>query len=129
MARKKMNIGDLIKSDMSRRVIGEEPQPTEKEELFSVELAKEKKPSESKPPATKSTTPVEKPPTLANPVVPALPKPTVPKANTDLMAIISEQAQSAGLIDVNDLRNFYDFLQSQALRYIRGFDAGRRFHG
>ena len=117
MAKKKTAIGDLIKSDMSRRTIGEET------ELFSGEP--DKKPSEKKPP-------VAPPPAVATPV-PAAPvtarATAVPRGIADLTAAIAERANSAGLTDEADLRTFYDFLQNQALRYIRGFDAGRRFRG
>jgi hypothetical protein len=108
MAKKKASIGDLIKSDMSRRVIGEEPP------------ALKVKPVPVAAPATA--------PAATNAARSAT-EPAVPKGSADLVTFIAAQTKSFGLTDETDLRNFYDFLQGQALRYIRGFDAGRRFHG
>jgi len=129
MARKKTAIGELIKSDMSRRTIGEE------HEIITEPAASPtaSKPStagkplaESKPAAAHKETPKAAPPAPegsaskgcgSSPAAPAF------------MAAIAAQAQSAGLTDESDLGNLYAFLQSQALRYIKGFDAARRFHG
>ena len=114
MAKKKAAIGDLIKSDMSRRSIGEEPAASKETGLF-LDEEPVKKPSEKKP-AAPSTAAVHG--THA-----------VSEGGTAFMAFIAEQAKAAELTDKTDLVNFYDFLQSQAMRYIRGFNAGRRFHG
>jgi len=102
MAKKKASIGDLIKSDMSRRAIGEEPKIAEKA-------------SEVPPPENKTKTPAS--------------RPAIPKGSADLMIFIMGEAKSAGLTEENDLCTFYAFLPSQSMRYIKGFDAGRRFHG
>ena len=48
---------------------------------------------------------------------------------TGLMTDIAALAQSAGLTGESDLCNLYAFLHNQAIRYIKGFDAARRFHG
>lgn len=107
MAKKKAAIGDLIKSDMSRRIIGEE-----------VEMAAE------------TVMPAETPPEVMVPPsgdsVPALP---VTGGTASLDCFIAALAQSAGITGESDLRNLHGFLQDQAMRYIRGFNAGRRFHG
>ena len=117
MAKKKAAIGDLIKSDMSRRAIGEESENTE-EELFSAK-APEKKLPEKKPPAA--------------PAVAATPAPagasSVSGGFAGFAAFIDAKTSSVGLAEEADMRTFYAFLQDQAMRYIRGFDAGRRFHG
>ena len=115
MAKKKAAIGDLIKSDMSRRAIGEEPKTVTKPKPLPGEP---KKTTEKKPAAVKAETPVA----TAAPV-------TIPVGDAGFAAFISTQTQSVGLTNETDLLRFYDFLQGQALRYIRGFDAGRRFHG
>ena len=116
MAKKKTAIGDLIKSDMSRRSIGEEPKIIKKAKTFPTE-APVKKPEEKKEPAAKPASP------LFADTAPVL------KGSAVFSAFINEQMKSVGLIDEAALNNFYKFLQSQAMRYIRGFDAGRRFHG
>ena len=113
MAKKRAAIGELIKSDMSRRTIGEE----------SI-IAEEAKPVSTGP----VKKPVEKEPTLP------FEKPVKPEQPSDSQAanfeaFIAAQIQSFGLTDEAVLQNFYEFLKSQAMRYIRGFDAGRRFHG
>ena len=102
MAKKKTAIGELIKSDMSRRSIGEEPVMTHSGELQALANAE---PSLFESPAN------------------------VHDESDVLAAFIAGQAKSAGLTDETDLRKFYDFLRGQAMRYIRGFGAGRRFHG
>ena len=120
MAKKKTAIGDLIKSDMSRRAIGDETKKTKEAELFSGP-APEKKPPEKKPPA-------EKPPVKADAAAPAE-VPAFPGGGAGFSAFIAAQTRSVGLTNEADLATFYAFLQDQAMRYIRGFDAGRRFHG
>jgi len=132
MAKKKAAIGDLIKSDMSRRAIKEGPKTTKEAELFSGE-GSVKKPSEKKPQAEKAAPPVSE--AVSIPVVvpasgaPVAPVAVAPEGSAGFMAFIAEQARPAGLTDEADLYNFYAFLQSQAMRYLRGIDAGRRFHG
>ncbi|MDR0448309.1 MAG: hypothetical protein LBH07_06535 [Treponema sp.] len=118
MAKKKANIGDLIKSDMSRRTIGEETETADTPPLWSED--------EKKPP----TAAAEKKPQAAKAAKPNIPDsvPTI-KGITGLADFIAKQAQSAGLTEVTDLQNYYDYLQNQALRYVRGFNAGRRFYG
>ena len=146
MSKKKASIGELIKSDMSRRVIGEEAKPPEKAELFPAEKTA-KKPPEIKPaavkepPAAKDHVAVNKPQAVKEPVEVKEPpaenkssavkepasRPT--KGSAGLMVFIDDQAKSFGLTEEADLCNYYDFLRNQAARYTRGFDAGRRFHG
>jgi hypothetical protein len=133
MAKKKLAIGDLIKGDMSRRAIGEAPKTGEKPAHAETEV---KKPSEKKPPVPKkieaAVNPppaVKKQPGAPEPGVTAQRQPEVPGGSAGLMAAIAVQASSVGLIEHDDLIVFYDFLERQAIRYIRGFDAGRRFHG
>jgi len=116
MAKKKTAIGDLIKSDMSRRSIGDEPIIIKKAEPFPTE-APVKKPEEKKESATKPALP------LFADTAPVL------KGSAGFSAFINEQIKSVGLTDEAALNNFYEFLQSQVIRYIRGYDAGRRFHG
>lgn len=132
MAKKKTAIGDLIKSDMSRRSIGEETEVFEKPELIQTaepvggerpdkNSAEEKpfnaRPPEDRPPAVKAASPL-----------PAAPRP-VAEGSAAFTEFIAGQARSAGLTGESDLRKFYDFMQGQATRYIRGFNAGRRFYG
>jgi len=112
MAKKKIAIGEMIKNDMSRRAIQKEPETAARVEVFSGEEPVKK------PPAAKA---------VSAPVDADVE--TVPGENAGLAAFFARQAQSAGLTDPADLRNYYDFLQSQAVRYTRGFDAGKRFHG
>jgi hypothetical protein len=108
--KKKAAIGDLIKSDMSRRAIGEEPKPVLAEGV----------------PA--SNVPAGNAPAGKAPVTSAA-RPVVSEGIAGFAAFIDGQARSVGLTDETDLATFYDFLQGQAARYFRGFDAGRRFHG
>jgi hypothetical protein len=108
MARKKAGIGDLIKSDMSRRNIGESP--------TSEEL---------------TTEPAYKAPEPAAPAQePAAKTGKRPKAagGALLLDYIAAEVESSELMDEAGRRNFYDFMLGQAARYIRGFKAGRRFH-
>ena len=116
MAKKKAAIGELIKSDMSRRVIRDAAE----EQSFD---------EDQKPPVKKSVAPP--PAAIPRPTTPASQPNTLSKSegSAGLTAFIADQAKSVGLTDESDLRTFYAFLQSQAIRYIRGFDAGRRFHG
>jgi hypothetical protein len=107
MAKKKAAIGDLIKSDMSRRAIGEEPKTVEKPKRIPAQNPTET-PAEKKQPAQQVT---------------AL------QGSAGLMAFIEKEAQSVGLTEDADLFILYDFIQGQTMRFIRGFDAGRRFHG
>jgi len=127
MAKKKTAIGDLIKSDMSRRSIsegtngeaqGDEPPNSETVYTKPVhDAGPDNGPAQKKPEA----------PSAALPLFPD--QDTLPEGSADLAAFLSREASSAGLTDEADLRKFYDFLQTQAMRYIRGFNAGRRFHG
>jgi len=139
MAKKKLAIGDLIKGDMSRRAIGEAPKIGEKARPEIKEKAKPahvespgKKPPAKKPSETKTQVPKEsvpRPPAAPEPGVKARQEPELTNESADLMAVIDGKARSVGLTSHEDLTVFYDFLESQAARYIRGFDAGRRFHG
>ena len=104
MAKKKTAIGDLIKNDMSRRAIGEESEPFEVEKPFEEDQPE-------KPVSAKENTD------------------SCCKAGVCFTDFIAKQAQAAGLTEEADLHNFYDFLSNQAMRYIRGFNAGRRFYG
>jgi hypothetical protein len=128
MAKKKAAISDLIKSDMSRRTIGEEPKTTKETELFLDERPV-KKPSEKKPVEAKTAPPAPKAAPVSEAVAASADKSAIPEESANLMAFIAEQAKSVELTDKTDLHNFYAFLQNQAMRYIRGIDAGRRFHG
>jgi hypothetical protein len=109
MSKKKTAIGDLIKSDMSRRTIGEGAKTAEKPKQV---------------PAQSTEKPAEKRPLAVQPAQAA-----APEGNADLMVFIEKEAQSIGLTEEADLIKLYDFLQGQTMRYIRGFDAGQRFHG
>ena len=123
MAKKKAAIGDLIKSDMSKRTIKEDPKTTEETRLFSSEES-------AKKPETEEITPPVSEAVYLPAVMPAfVAAPSAPDGSAELMALISEQTRSAGLTDKTDLYNFYAFMQDQAIRYIMGFDAGRRFRG
>ena len=107
---------------MSRRAIGEEPEVVVKPKPALVEELV-KKPPEEPVKKTSENTPVpvkETPPALKGASSPGI---------NNLLALITAQAQSAGLTDEPALGNFCDFMQGQAARYIRGFDAARRFHG
>jgi len=140
MAKKKAAIGDLIKSDMSRRSIGEEPAASKETGLF-LDEEPVKKPSEKKPAAPSTAAPAAAAPPAPKAAPESAPAPKAPptaaahgthaisEGGAAFMAFIAEQAKAAELTDKTDLVNFYDFLQSQAMRYIRGFNAGRRFHG
>ncbi|MCL2472269.1 MAG: hypothetical protein FWF26_01205 [Treponema sp.] len=112
MAKKKTTIGDLIKSDMSQRSIGEEPGTAAEANRLPAE-GNEKKPSGSDSESTLRR------------------KYTDGFSNGDaaFMSIITAEAKSAGIIDETDMHSFHDFMLSQAMRYIKGFNAGRRFHG
>jgi len=131
MAKKKTAIGDLIKSDMSRRVIGEGTSG-EGTEISEKAISVSTEPANADPvhnegPAKSSA---EKRPLAASAALPLFAdQDTLPKRSAGFAELIAGQARSAGLTDEADLRGFYDFLQSQAMRYIRGFNAGRRFHG
>ena len=138
MAKKKAAISELIKSDMTRRSIGEEPpegddawlgpelQPPAPPESAppcepSIETPAGETPHEQKAPAAPATDQVEPPAKAAG--LPSL------SAITGLLTAITAQAEAAGLSGEQDLLNFHDFLLAQTTRYIRGFNAGRRFHG
>ena len=133
MAKKKAAISELIKSDMTRRSIGEEPlqgddawlgpelQPPAQGGEDSGGTPSVETPHEQKSPSVPVTDQVNPPAKAA-----ALPSPA---AITGLLTAITAQAEAAGLTGEQDRRNFHDFLQAQAARYIRGFNAGRRFRG
>ena len=141
MAKKKSAIGDLIKGDMSRRAIVEAPKIEEKAEPAHAE-SPDKKPAAKKPLETKPQPPKEsvpRPPAAQAPViqpsaasepgVKARQQPEFTNESAGLMAVITGKARSVGLTSREDLMVFYNFLESQATRYLRGFDAGKRFHG
>jgi len=127
MAKKKTAIGDLIKSDMSRRSISEGTngeaqggEPPNSETVYTKLVHDE----------GSDAHPVEKKPETISAALPLFAdQDAIPDAGADLTAFLFREARSAGLTDEADLRKFYDFLQGQAARYIRGFNAGRRFHG
>lgn len=109
MANKKAAIGALIKSDMSRRVIGEELIPA------LVETQGEAPAEEAAPKRAAAEKPSRK--------IGADPE------SAALVEFLILQAEREGMINEEDRRNFYAFLRSQALRYLSGFSAGRRFRG
>ncbi|MCL2128296.1 MAG: hypothetical protein FWH38_08575 [Treponema sp.] len=115
MAKKKSAISDLIKSDMSRRAIGEETEILEEAE--PAPAVTPVKPSEEKPAPPKQS------------AAPKKERPAVLEGGGDLDAFILAQTQSVELTNEEDMSRFYDFLKCQITRYIRGYDAGRRFHG
>jgi hypothetical protein len=133
MAKKKAAISELIKTDMTRRSIGEEPaegdtawlgpelQPPAQSGAVSGGSPSNETPDEQKAPSAPAPDRVDPPAKAA-----ALPSPT---AISGLLKAITAQAEAAGLTGEQDLLNFHDFLLTQATRYIRGFNAGRRFHG
>jgi hypothetical protein len=140
MAKKRAGISDLIKSDMSRRAIGEETKTARNAKAVTAEKKPlEKKMTEKKaPPKIAMAETVAPGPAVEKPVVqkPAVQKTAIPApaakagdSGAAFLACIEEQARGVGLTDAADLHNLYAFLQGQAARYIRGFDAGRRFHG
>lgn len=143
MAKKKAAISELIKSDMSRRAIGEEPRTVEPE-AAEPNAVEEVKPSPPAPEAAGEVKPASTTPEAAEEVkqppaepekqppekkAPALKPTAVSNESAGFEAFIAGQAQAVGLTDEADLRNFYEHLKVQAMRYLRGFDAGRRFHG
>ena len=136
MAKKKAAISELIKSDMTRRSIGEEP-PEGDDAWLGPEL--QPPPLESALPCEPSIeTPAGETPHERAPAAPAMDQVDPPAkaaglpssaAITGLLTAITAQAEAAGLSGEQDLLNFHDFLLAQTTRYIRGFNAGRRFHG
>ena len=132
MAKKKISIGELIKGDMSRRSIGDSAtedaswdSPPEESSKHVEEAVEKAKPVPVKKSVAQTD---EKKPPVARTALPVAADAT-PNGNAEFEAFIRGQVVSVGLTGEADLRNFYSFLQSQAMRYIRGFDAGRRFHG
>jgi hypothetical protein len=141
MAHKKAVIGELIKSDMSRRNIGENAVPLE----FPDEPVQEERQA-AKPEPEKSAEGITekrasgqdatagKAPEKAQPASKPVPKPKLPPKIGEsgkiapLLDYIAEKVESGGTMDEQDQQNFYDFMLAQALRYMRGFDAGKRFH-
>jgi hypothetical protein len=125
MARKKAAIGELIKSDMSRRNIGENAVPLE----FADEPVREEQ-------ASGQSMAAEEKPEKARPVPEPAPKPAAKtgehkKASLESVSLfdyIAAEVESAGSMDEQERRNFYDFMLAQAARYVRGFNAGKRFH-
>ena len=126
MAKKKAVISDLIKSDMSRRAIGEEHTITEGSELFTG--GETVQPSENTP-REESTALASADKTAPAAAFPILQENQKSRESVAFMDFIAAHTQSVGLTSESDMRNFYAFLQGQAMRYLRGFDAGHRFHG
>ena len=112
-SKKKQAISDLIKSDMAQRTIGELSQtPEEVPNEIVVEKTMGRKPLAAKP------------------IVYSNDRETAFSAGiNNFINFATEKTESAGLKDEDDIQKFYDFLQNQTLRYIRGFDAARRFYG
>jgi hypothetical protein len=148
MARKKAAIGELIKSDMSRRNIGENAVSLE----FADEPVWEGQQAEAAPPAEKpaeeaagcvreerssgQSIGAEKKPEKARPAPEPEPKPaaktgehrkTSPES-VSFFDYIAAEVESGGSMDEQERRNFYDFMLAQAARYVRGFNAGKRFY-
>ena len=137
MARKKSGIGELIKSDMSRRNIGENAAPLE----FPDEPALEEQQA-AKPVAEESAGGIagerasgqgpaaEKAPEATPPASRPrrLPKTGESGKIAPLLDYIAAEVESEGSMDEQEQQNFYDFMLGQAMRYMRGFNAGKRFH-
>jgi hypothetical protein len=147
MARKKAAIGELIKSDMSRRNIGENAVFLE----FADEPVLEGQPAEAVPPVEKPAeetaggageeqasgqNAAAKKPEKARPALKPEPKSAaktgesgkVSAESAALSDYIAAEVESGGSMDERERRNFYDFMLAQAARYMRGFNAGKRFH-
>jgi hypothetical protein len=131
MASKRSAISDLIKSDMSRRSLGDE-EAVNQGSLWEKGEAR----PEAKPPKKSGAAPRESEPKAAPQVerkLPPAPKPPAEKpagpGAAALIDFISAQAGAMGLTGEADRQKLYDFLQGQAERYLRGFNAARRFYG
>jgi hypothetical protein len=137
MARKKSGIGELIKSDMSRRNIGENAAPLEFPDEPALEeqwAAKPESEESAGGAAEKRETgqgaAAGKAPEAIRPV--ARPR-RMPKTGESgkiapLLDYIAAEVESEGSMDGQERQNFYDFMLGQAMRYMRGFNAGKRFH-
>jgi hypothetical protein len=137
MARKKAAIGDLIKSDMTRRNIGENTvaldfpdEPAQEERQTAGPEAgkpaggvKEERVSGQEASAGKAS---EKAQSASKPKL-ALRTGASGKI-APLLDYIAAEVEPGGTMDEQDRQNFYDFMLAQAMRYMRGFDAGKRFH-
>jgi hypothetical protein len=140
MANKKAVIGELIKSDMSRRNIGENAVSLE----FPDEPVQEERQAAG-PDAGKAAegnigeraagqdaaagkTPEKAPPAAKPALKPRLPPKTGESGKiVPLLDYIAAEVEPAGM-DERERQNFYDFMLAQAMRYVRGFNAGKRFH-
>jgi hypothetical protein len=120
MARKKAGIGELIQNDMSRRNIGANVVPLE----FPDEPAREEEVA-SGAEKVAGIASAEKAPEKIRPVSKAR---KLPGKIAPLLDYIALEVESEGGMDEQEQQNFYDFMLSQATRYVRGFNAGKRFH-
>jgi hypothetical protein len=133
MARKKAGIGELIKSDMSRRTIGENVAPLE-----FPDGPDRKEPQAARPgaegvagerasgqgPAAGTAPEANRP--ASRPGRP--PKTGESGKSAPLFEYIAAEVEPEGIMDDQERQNFYDFMLGQAMRYMRGFNAGKRFH-
>jgi hypothetical protein len=132
MARRKAAISEMIKSDMSRRNIGEAPKEGEagaaqpgEEQRF--EGGPEEKAQGAG--AVAASGPEERAPEQPAGKAPEQPlRAGEAGGNAALLDYIAAEVEPGGSMDEGDRENFYDFMLGQAARYIRGFKAGRRFH-
>jgi len=132
MSKRKTAIGDLIKSDMSRRSIsegidGEMPISETQNDQAPNSAAINANPVPDEVPGNISAGEKQ----TAARAAPSLftEHEALPEGSAGFAAFLSREARSAGITDKEDMRKFHDFLQSQAARYIRGYNAGRRFYG
>jgi hypothetical protein len=120
MSKKKTAIGDLIQSDMQRRAIGDTPGDiSDKVESGNGGTLFEMEPMQSKESTSFANTSASSRTLVAR---------AAGTGSTSFAAFIDKQASLFGLTDEKDFHRLYDFLQGQAIRYIRGFHAGRRFY-
>jgi hypothetical protein len=137
MAKKRSAISDIIKTDMSRRTINGENEETKEtadksggqdllweKENAQVQQTPDEKPAKKRNPAQKALD--EEPP--AEPVkVPAVKQSAGPEGAA-FMAFINAQAEALGVTGSVDRQKLYDFLRDEAMRYLRGYNAARRFY-